>query len=307
MGHKGCVRRTRWLLVGGLAATMLVPAPAGSTLPQRPVRTTTAYEMEPAGAPGALAWAQASRSRPNAFAVFARRGGSTFRVSRSGRRAFVWGGAIESNKLVYSEFGGPTANLWFFELATKKRTSPPPGVNSPVSENGASRAGDWLLFRRTRFSTSTERIVLRNIDTDEERLLATAVGSKYAQPGTVAGDWATWIRCPTPRACRAFLYHIPTATTTAVPNPNRRSQYAVSTTPAGTVYFAESTNINCGFGRRLLRYDSGGRALLVVFGPRQDPAITSPVVNANGSTTVFYDRFNCRTGASNLYKVVDPP
>jgi hypothetical protein len=306
MRHGTRVRRMRWLLVSGLAAALLGSASAGATLPQRPVRTTTAYEIEPAGAPGALAWAQASRSRPNAFAVFARRGGSTFRVSRSGRRAFVWGGAIDGTRLVYSEFGGPTANLWFFDLVTKQRSSPPPGVNSPVSENGASRSGDWLLFRRTRFSTSTERIVLRNVVTDEERLLATAVGSKYAQPGNVAGDYATWIRCPTFRTCRAFLYRISTETTTAVPNPNRRSQYAVSTTPAGTVYFAESTNIDCGVGRRLLRFRAGVRRLLVIFGPRQDPAVTSPVLNANGSTTVFYDRFNCRTGASNLYKVVDP-
>jgi hypothetical protein len=301
------VRRMPWLLVGGLAAAMLVPASAGSTLPQRAVRTTPAYEIEPAGAPGALAWAQASRSRPNAFAVFARRGGSAFRVSRSGRRAFVWGGAIEGTRLVYSEFGGPTANLWFFDLVTKQRTAPPAGVNTSVSESGASLSGDWLLFRSTRFSTSTERIILHNLDTAEHRVLATAVGSKYAQPGTVAGDYATWIRCPTFRTCRAFLYHIPTAASTAIPNPNGRSQYAVSTTSTGAVYFAESTNIDCGVGRRLLRFDSGGRELLVVFGPRQDPAVTSPVANANGSTTVFYDRFNCRTGASNLYKVIDPP
>jgi hypothetical protein len=301
------IRRTRLLLFAGTALAMLASTPAGSTLPQRAVRTTPALEIEPAGAPGALAWAQASPSRPNAFAVFARRGGPAFRVSRSGRRAFVWGGAIDGNDLVYSEFGGATANLWFFDLVTKQRTALPAGVNTSVSESGASLSGDWLLFRSTRFSTSTERIILHNLDTAEHRVLATAVGSKYAQPGTVAGDYATWIRCPTFRTCRAFLYHIPTATTTAVPNPNSRSQYAVSTTSTGAVYFAESTNIDCGVGRRLLRYDSGGRELLVVFGPRQDPAITSPLVHPNGSTTIFYDRFNCRTGASNLYKVVDPP
>jgi hypothetical protein len=301
-------------LVGGrragavvLGVVVLAAAGEAAALPQMKVRATRAYEKNPAATRGALAWGQAPRSRPNAFAVFARRGGQRFHVSRPGRLAGVWAGAWNAGKLVYSELSGGASNLWFFNPATRRRARPPQGVNTSLSENGASRSGRWLLFRRTNFGTSTERIILFNLATHRQRLLAKTVGRRYAQPGTVAGDYATFFRCPGPRTCRGFRHHIPSNTTIAVPNPFRASQFAVSVTRNGAVYLAESSNVFCGAGRRLVRYFGGGRRVLLVFGPRQDPALTSPVVNPNGSTAVFYDRFNCRTDASDLYKVVIPP
>jgi hypothetical protein len=293
----------------GTMMLALGTAAEAAALPQVLVRTRPAYVIEPAATTGALAWAQATRARPNQFAVYVRSGsGTPFRASRSGRRAFVWGGAWNGNRLVYSEFSGATANLWFIDRTTRVRTAPA-GVNTSASENGASQSGDWLLFRRTTFSSSMERIILRNLNTGEQRLLALTRGRAYAQPGNVAGDFATYYRCPnlaTVVSCRAFRYRISTRNTIAVPRPANKSQYAVSVTSDGTVYFAESGNLYCGAARRLWRYRGGVRRAIVVFGPNQDPGVTSPLENSNGSTTLFYDRANCRTGESDLFKVTDP-
>jgi hypothetical protein len=301
------MRRT--IALGTLALALGTAAEAAA-LPQVLVRTQPAYVIEPAGTTGALAWAQATRARPNQFAVYIRSGSSTpFRASRSGRRAFVWGGAWDGNRLVYSEFSGSTANLWFIDRTTRVRTAPPAGVNTSASENGASLSGDWLLFRRTTFGNSIERILLRNLNTGQLRLLALTRGRAYAQPGNVAGDYATYYKCPnlaSGASCRAYRYRISTGGTIAIPRPVNKSQYAVSVISDGTVYFAESGNLYCGAGRRLWRYRDGVRRAIVVFGPNQDPGVMSPVENASGSTTIFYDRANCRTGESDLFKVTDP-
>jgi hypothetical protein len=35
--------------------------------------------------------------------------------------------------------------------------------------------------------------------------------------------------------------------------------------------------------------------------------VTTPVENLDGSTTVYYDRFNCNTGAADIFKTtIDP-
>jgi hypothetical protein len=292
-----------------LVTGLLVAAADAVALPQVLVRSKPAYLIEPAAGSGALAWAQATKSRPNRFAVYVKPSGAgAFRASRAGRRAFVWGGAWDGTSLVYSEFGGATANLWFFDRITRARTAPPAGVNTSASENAASQSGDWLLFRRTSFSSSTERIVLRNLSTGGQRILARTSGRRYVQPGNVAGDYLTWFRCPNLRkgtGCRAFRYRISTRTTRPIPRPKGKSQYAVSVTPAGTVYYAESANINCGARLKLRRFRNGARRTLVDFRRNQDLGVTSARRSPNGSTSVFYDRFNCRTGTSDLYKVVD--
>lgn len=301
MGRRG--------IVAALAVCALVVVPAALALSQIAVRTTRATEIEPTAAPGYLAWSQNSAAHPNRFNVFVKRGGaSPARVNPSGSTAFLWGGAIEGDTMVYSQFarGAGTADLKLFNLVTRVRANPPAGVNTRFSENGASLSNEWLLFRRTSFATSTERIILHNVVTHDARLLAVTRGRAYAQPGNVAGDWATWFTCTTFAHCRAHRYNIPAKTQVAVPNPSSRSQYAVSVTDAGTVYFAESGNVNCGAGRGLWRFRQGTRARLFAFGSNQDPAVSFPLVNADGSTSVFYDRFSCRTGASDLYKVVDP-
>lgn len=302
-------RGTRRIVVALACGCVPLVAPAAAhALPQISVRASAASEIEPDAAGRYFVWASAPRSRPAKFSVYVREGKRRpYRVSSKRRRAFSWGGAIHGGLLVYSQFAGRTANLRFYDLDARRHVSVPAGVNTGLSENGASRSGNWLLFRRTRFSDSRERIVLRNLVTHEERLLASRTGRAYAQPGNVAGNFATWYECHRPRRCTIWLYEIAAGTRRRVPNPGGKAQYAVSVTADGTVYFAESGNLFCGANRRLLRWRPGGsRRVLSVFPRNRDPGVSSVRENPNGTTTVYFDRASCSSGRSDIYRIVEP-
>jgi hypothetical protein len=100
------------------------------------------------------------------------------------------------------------------------------------------------------------------------------------------------------------VYNTVTRAKLSVPNPLRRSQYAVSTTAAGVVYFAESRSIDCGSALGLWRYPLGGTRTKLLSLPRgRDVSELSPLLNPDGSTTLFYDEFQCRTLTSDIFKL----
>jgi hypothetical protein len=294
-----------------LALVSLALASAALALTPVGVRTTRLTEVEPAAAQGYLAWTQNSRAHPNRFSAFVKpQGGSSYRVNRGHTTAGTFGGAIDGTTLVYTQwphYGTQNGDVKFFDLLTQTRSAPP-GVNTRKSENGASLSGDWLLFRRTAFRTSTERIILRNLLTQEQVLLDVTSGRRYAQPGNVAGNYAVWYRCPRLTLCNTYLYDIGTKTGTKLSNPGARAQYAPAVTDDGTVYLFESSNNACKNVRpRLFRYELGQpRERLLVLPRNRDPAVSSALVRGDGSTTLFFDRYNCRTDASDIYKVNVP-
>ena len=77
----------------------------------------------------------------------------------------------------------------------------------------------------------------------------------------------------------------------------------------GTVYYAESNTVNCGT-RKVVRFWRqplvGARELIGSLPRGRDPAMTSPVVMGDGSIELYFDRYICRTGASDIYKFVIP-
>lgn len=299
----------RLRIAGVCAFAVLLAVPAAGALTQQGVRTTRASEVEPAAARGYLSWSQNSLAHRNHYDVFVKHGAAPkLRVNPRGTQGFLWGGAIDGTTLVYSQFRSGSADLRFFDLVARTRSTPA-NVNTGASENGASLSGNRLLFRRTSFATSTERILLRDLSGGTTRQLAMTTGRAYAQPGTVAGDYATWFTCSTFSRCRVWRDDLSDLDPPVrIPNPTGSSQYAPSVTPDGTLYFVESENVVCrSVHPRLVRIrPTGARAVLVRFGRNRDPAITSPVANANGSTWVYYDRYRCGTGVADVYRVFDP-
>lgn len=270
------------------------------------VRTSALTELEPAAAPGYFAWSQNSNAHPNRFNVFVKPdGASRLRVNRHRTTASIYGGAIDGTTLVFTQWprGARNGDLRFFDLVTHTKSTPS-GVNTRKSEEGASLSGDWLLFRRGARSSITERIILRNLVTQEQRVLDVAV-DPYAQPGNVAGNYAVWFRCYGVKRCRTLLYDIGAKTVTKLSNPNRRAQYAPAVTADGTVYLVEGENAICRDVRsRIFRYGLGQpRELVLTMPHNRDPAIMSALDNGGGSTTLYFDRYNCRRFTSDIYKV----
>lgn len=304
-------RRRVLAAVSVLVAMALSASVATAALSETPVLATRANELEPAASAGYFAWTFAARLHPRRFDVYARAfGGTKFKVNAAGTRGFAHNNSIEGTTLVYQQRPRLAAlgNLVFFDLATKTRSSPPAGINTRHHECCASLSGDWLLFFRANVRTGVESIRLVNLMTGELRILDSAARPPfYFTPGAVAGDYVTWLRCPRATLCRIWRYQISSRARVLVPNPFLKARYALSNTAEGTVYFAESGNVLCGAGRRLWRWDPlGGRRALFRFPRNRDPAISNPLVRADGSTTIYYDRSNCRTGISDVYKVTEP-
>jgi hypothetical protein len=255
-------------------------------------------------APGYLAWSQSS-SRQRPFNLFVRpSGGTRFRVNPAGTEGFL--GSIDGTTLAYNQ-ARPKGDVKFFDLVSRTHADPPPGVNTPAHESTISLSGVWLLFRRSAKAFGTHQdIILFNLTTGEQRLLATGDGRrKYAQPGTVAGDFVTWLKCRNLGRCDVFRYHIPTAVTVAVPNPRARAQYGASVTADGTVYFAESTNLDCGQDVGIWRYTPTGLRERLARLPRgRDAGKTSPLVKT-AVTTIFFDVYDCRKSSrpTDIFKV----
>jgi hypothetical protein len=292
--------------------TALIGAPPAVAQQPSPVLATPASEMSPAAGGSYLAWTQGRTARPARFNAYAKREGQPkFRLNAPDTHGFTTGGAIDGTMLVYGQRPSlrKPGDLKLFNLLTRTRTDPPAGVNTRRNHEAiGSLSGEWLLFYRETLPTAIEqsaRIMLFNLVTREVRQLDIALGRTAVQPGAVRGNYATWIRCARPTRCNAYAYNIVTRAKLRVPNPLRRAQYAVSITAAGVVYFAESKSINCGSALGLWRYPLGGTRTKLLSLPRgRDVSDLSPLVNTDGSTTLFYDRFRCRTDTSDIFKVV---
>jgi hypothetical protein len=296
------------LAAGTLAALVPGAAHAGPVQPE-PVVATSAREIQPAAALGYLAWTTGPARRFNQRVLWLKPDGEPkFRVNPAGTTAYVGPGAFDGTTLVHSlrKLKAPTPDLKLFDVVTKTRTNPPQGVNTRQGECCASLSGDWLLFMRS-FANGRQQIILFNLATRVKRTVADVGPRVYVQPGSVEGDWAAWTRCQFSNRCATIRYNLTTKQRLVVANPQRKSQYAASVTADGTVYFAESSDINCGNGFGIWRYPVGGpRERLLTLPRRQDAIMTSPVVNPDDTVTVFFDRLRCATDTSDIYKVTVP-
>jgi hypothetical protein len=299
------VRRLITWSLAAVSAFLLAAPVATATVTTEAVLNTSATEIEPSIGNGFFGWAQASKAHPRRFNVFAKPdGGSRFKVNEDGTTAFA--SDIDDTTFVFGQRSGNRAgNIKFFDLDSKM-VSTPAGVNTPLLETGGKLAGSDLLFGR--YSNSSGKIYLFDLDTQKQTLLDSIAAPGYVQTGDVDGGYAAWIRCRRFAHCNTFVYDLTTGFTTHVPNPQRRSQYAVSLADDGTVYFGESSNINCGESLAVWRWDvNGSRERLFGVGRHRDIAVTTPVENLGGSTTVYYDRYNCRSGAVDIFKTTVSP
>jgi hypothetical protein len=280
--------RRSWT-IGALVAFSIVPPSDAAAQTPIPVLATRAVEAQPAAGGLYLAWIEAPGVRSTRFNAYARlEGQPRFRLNAPGTQGFTTGGAIDGARLVYGQVKGRRpGDLMLFDLVTRTRSSPPTGVNTRRShESGGSLSGDWLLFTRGTRATLTARIVLFNLATGEARQLDIARGKTIVGAGAVRGGYATWVKCRRPTRCDTYVYDI----------------------AAGVVYFVESRRADCRPGvAAIWRYPLGGTQTRLLSLPRgRDPSDLSPLVNADGSTTLFYDSIRCRTGASDILKLVLP-
>ena len=284
------------LVCGGTASATLVTP--------EPVVTAKGRQIRPSAALGG-AYVAYSQSRPSHFGVFdvyvKPAGMRRFRVNGRGEG---FAGGIDGTTLIWQRVRDGQSDLRLFDLASHTR-SIPVGVNTRRSEFGPTISGDWILYGQTWGRAPNWRVILHNTSTSETRILDERVNRPHTQvsPAQVNGDYATWesINYHT-SALNVFLYQISTATTTKLPRPTGKLQYAPSVTPDGTVFYFRS---GFGCGHDVLREYAAGVDTPVAVLPRGYDALTNTfaVDEGGGVTSVYFDRVQCSTELSHIYKV----
>ncbi len=302
---------TYYLMAAGKGGggSLVLSLDVRSPLDQIGVRTTRAYEAYPAAGPDHLAWAQWPRRNGQFWTAFVQRTGEP-RDAVNRPRTSGFPGGFEGDTFVFQEVHVQArprrSSIVFYDLVNGTRSSPPAGVNTDAWEWSPSISGDWLLFGRQQLGQRRDFVFLRNLVTGETILLDRIAWKRRqgAAPNQVSGNYAVWHRC-TPW-CNVFLYDIAAGTTTRITNQANRHHYFPSVTDDGTVYFLRSGR-GCGASVRLVRRaPGGGDTVLARFPQGWDSGQTRALENADGTTSLFYDRVHCRTSAWDVLKVVDP-
>jgi hypothetical protein len=297
--------------VAALAAAPVVHA----ALPEEPVFASPRNERNPAAdrdTGGTDVWAF-TRNRTgflNRYDAYVKIGtNAAIKLNTSGQG---WTGGVDYPTVVYQRVYRGQSNIFLYDLSDGSRPATPSGVNTDRWEWHPTISGDWLLFGRDNNLSPTQRVILHNGVTHENRLLSSVTrAAHYLQADQVNGDWATFTRC-TP-VCNVVRYQISTQARMVLAKPvtsPRRQQYASSVTSAGVVYLVRSRP-TCGASVRIVRYDPSrgdpATGRIVVFLPAGRDVFFSHVrENADGSVDVFYDRVNCSTGRWDIYKATQP-
>ena len=303
--------RVRLVLVALAVAAVATPA-AWAQLAEVGVVTGPRNENNSAadwnGADEVLAWSRSRPGHPSLYDAWVRVGGGPAIKLNVGGQG--WIGGIDYPLVAYQRLLNGRSNIYLYDLSNDTRPATPAGVNTNRWEWHPTISGEWLLFGRG--DRRTERIVLHNTTTGEERVLDTANRRRVSiQPDQVNGNWATYTRCA--HVCNVIRYDITLETKTTLPRPagaSSRHQYSSSVTSAGTVYFARSRT-GCGRSVRIVRLYGPGdppTGTEIVHLPRGRELYTFSYVreNADGSVDFFYDRYNCSKGRTDIYKVTDP-
>jgi hypothetical protein len=297
--HRHIVRFTLALAAASLAVATAATAEAAM---QIPVKTSRAFEQAPGAGGGTyFAWSKGSAVR---LMLQSAPGQPAIQVN--GSRSNAWAGSIDGTALVYQQARAGRSDIKLFDVVSHHR-SEPAGINTRHWEWHPTISGPWILFGRRTFAKHRSRVLLHNTSTNATITLADVRGrNAIAHPGQVSGTWAVWDVCAH-GVCNVYRYDITTRTTTKVPNTlTGKEQYYPSVTSTGTVYFAHS-GFACGQNVRLVEWVPGTTMVLVSFRAGRDLVSTTQTVpDQVTGTDVYYDRYTCRTGAADIYKVVVP-
>ena len=301
-------RGWRMGVAAGVVVVGLVCAgTAGAALlTPEPVVTAKGRQIHASAAP-AGAYVAYSQSRPNHFGVFdvyvKPAGTPPFRVNGRGEG---FAGGIDGTTLIWQSVLSGQSDLRLFDLASHTR-SVPAGVNTRRFEFWPTISGEWILYGQSWRRASNWRVILHNTNTSETRILDERVNRPRTRvaPGQVNGDYATWESVnERTSVLNVFLYQISTATTTKLPRPTGKLQYSPSVTPDGTVFYLRS---GFGCGHDVLREYAAGIDTPLARLPRGYDALTNTfaVDEGGGVTSVYFDRVQCSTENSHIYKITD--
>jgi len=307
----------------GLTATFAIvstAAIAGAATSEKVLNEPGVDEVDPSASDGYLVWTADSEARPFRYHSYVMAdGGDPVRINPAGTQSPAV--SIDGATIVYQEdtYDPGDEDLWFVDAVTGARTAPPPGVNTLKFEYEPTLSGDWLLFTRTNadrvpLSDAWVKVVLFDLSAGTDTVLETLPYLSHSlTSGQVNGGWATFESCRQRHwefsDCQVFLYDISAGgDPLQVANPGVQ-QYAGSVSSDGTVYLVRTRNRDhyvCGSHTKLVRVPVDGQAVVIASLPDgKDSYSTFASDEPGGSTTLYFDRFPCRTNVGGIYQIQD--
>lgn len=307
--------RTRWTAAAlvVITAVCLAAGTAAAGGGGTPVLTGPKRDVYPAATPGetVLGFSRNADGKPNHFDAYIRKAGlSAVKVNQRGQG---FAGGFDGTTFVFQSLYRGRSDLRLYDTSTGKISNPPASVNSDLWEWRPTISGNHLLFSRFNPNAAgiTDRIVLADISADQITTVDKQQPGKprYLIAGQVSGDWVTWeSHLAQTDKLNVRVYRISTGRTEILPLRTGRVQYAPSVNAAGDVFYVRSKP-GCGKSAVIRTHPRGGTDAVVTALPAGfDVFKTYAVANpgAGTGTTVYYDLYNCTTGAIDVYKVSVP-
>jgi hypothetical protein len=289
--------RRSGVVVAAVVLVISLTASSASALTPVDVLATSAWEGNPAASMDYLAWDEFD-GRHSIVWVRAT-GGEPVKVNAD--ETDGWAGGISGTTLVYSQrrYGHPRAlDVFVYDLIANTRSKIGSPVNTKRQQEGVgSLSGDWLLFERW-YRNNATTIFLYNLATHELRKVhSTFERSRWLISQQVSGNFAVFTRTIDHYhgPCDVFRYDIDTGTTTKIPNPKSKCQYAPSVDLTGTVYFVRS-GFGCARDVTIRQFPlSGPVTTLLGLADNLDLYQTYAVDNGDGTTDVYFDPNDCNS------------
>jgi hypothetical protein len=316
--------RKHLALVAAIASLIVGIGVAFATLTPQGVRTSPAKEIGPAAAytPSGtrlLAWSQDSAAHPE-FNAYLKRG--SLKPVRINKRGLGFGGGfaggIDPPLVIYQKIENNESNLRLFNYRTGARTPPPQGVNTADWEWSPDISGDWITFGRNDDESNDQSVLLQSRSHPVQLVLeSVALDNEYLSTGQVNGNFVVWTSCGLECDVRKYEIpsdHIPTqgeiVPQTLAKAATATHQNAAAVTSTGTVYLVRRGD-NCGEETRIVRFgpsDPAEGTVIASIGDGKDVNGNGGYVRERpgGAVEYFFDRIDCISGTSDIYKVTDP-
>lgn len=294
---QGRTYRAVALALVAAAALLLGVVPATALAGAEQVIATKADEYKPAASADYVVWNVWDGKHAITYAKAF--GGPRVRVSQRGWSGYP--GAIDGTELIYQQYRGgdkAASGILLYDLITGDRTRLPSPVNTAAWEYAPSMSGDNIVFARWRPSGDRTMYLYDRV-TQAIRTIAETTGvRRLISKPQVNGDNAAYQIVVTDHdgnwtSCEVYRYALTNQSTTKIPNPSDRCQYAPSVDATGTVYYARG-GFRCGVHISLTAYPIGGPPSTVLALPDgQDTYGSYAVDNIDGSVSLYFDHGTC--------------
>ncbi len=329
-------RGSAWSVgIAAIIAVVVVSGPASATTIEPVLDDPTVVEHGAAASSGHLVWTSSvvvgsepefgfDLLEPRSYLMVGH--GPGIQISeRYSPSVSIDGTTVVFEKVFFGQnHGWDHHDLRMYDVLTGDVSLPPDGVNTREWEEvQPSISGDWLLFtRHTHFDKELPRyqVVLFNLTTGEERVIAEhRIRNLWA--GQVNGDWATWESCDsvfegddgggvfTAVNCQVHRYQISTGEKEGISNPGVQ-QWGAAVSDDGTVYLVRGGRRDewrCGVNNKIVRLLPDGTSdVIASFPDGIGSAELFAFEEADGSTTLYLDRFDCESHSGGIYRMEVP-